>query len=280
MSVDQQVRLKHDVRDRLRKLIDAFKVGSLLDTDRKLVDSCFPHHGKAVAYDTRDREVEHILAEVPAGFLLDELRIAACAACAYDDSLGLDGDLLAIFCGCDHALDCSVFLDQLLRRSLQKELNSHLLCMSIECLVHEGCGSRSDSLIGLNDMPGRLRLREILESAFELDSHVLEPFDGLRGLFKVSLDHTCIHHVVGIGHDHVKCLLHSDVLHVSLLIFGSDSQRAHAHIRSAADGRRLIDHQDIRSVLCCLHCCRKSCGACTDDTNLCGVICHNCFLLW
>ena len=59
-------------------------------------------------------------------------------------------------------------------------------------------------------------------------------------------------------HEHFESFLDSDVNHLSLLIVGADRQRAHAHVRCAADGCILLNENDVSAVFRCLYRCRKT----------------------
>ena len=273
--VDKKVRLHQNVRNALRKLIDSFEVSGLLDADRNFVSACFPCHADTVAGVARDSKVEHINAEGVTGLLFDELRICSCAAGADDSCLAGDGDLFAALVDSDYAADLAfVVLKDLLACCLKHKGNAELLSSCVECFVHEGSGTRSDTLIGLDDVPCGLRFGEVFVCAFELNAHVLEPLDGLCGLLKISLDQTSVYIVMGVFHEHFQRFFYSDVDHLSLLIFGTDSQRSHTHVSCAADSRVFLDQNNFCSVFRRLNSCRKSGRAACDNNDLCFIICH------
>ena len=85
-------------------------------------------------------------------------------------------------------------------------------------------------------MPGGLGFLEVAEGAGKFHAHLLQPFDGIGALVKIGLHQVLVHPVVSVLHVHLQRLFHADVIEGSPLDLGVDTQRAHAHVGSAAGG--------------------------------------------
>src|SRR3712207_2389407 len=275
LLIHQKIWLEHHIGYRGGQIIDSHHRGRLLDADGDMVASGLPGHLDAVADIARNSEVIHILLPGEAGLLVNHLRIGTCAAGGNDRSLTCNRDLLALLIGADHTADTAlIVLEDFLGGSLQHILDTQFKTMIIQSLIHKGSCTGTDALIRLDDVPGGLTLGEVLIGALELDTHVVQPLDGLCGLFEIALDQTAVNIVVGVLHKHAEGLLHADVIHLALLVLGSDAQGAHAHIGSAAHGGILLHQNNICAILCSLHSSGEACGTTCNNNYLCLKISH------